>query len=78
MGLRFVIDDHRDKVALYCSTTGYAFGPVLDSEEEAEAFVAYAEEYARQLEWRSDDLRSFTPAQLDEVHKAFMKEQAEA
>lgn len=73
MGLRFVIDEQRSKVALYCSTTGYAFGPVLDSEEEAEAFVDFAEKYARELEWEHDDPRSFTPAQLDEVHRRFVE-----
>lgn len=30
-------------VALYCSATGVAFGPVFDSEDDAEAFLAWVE-----------------------------------
>ena len=45
MGVRLIVDSRRDtdRVALFCSTSGWAFGPVFDSETEAEAFLDYCD-----------------------------------
>lgn len=47
-----------NKVALFDSTSGFAFGPVFDDETEAEAFLDFAE---RNLE---GDIRGASDADL--------------
>jgi hypothetical protein len=42
MSIRITSEEH--KVALFDSTTGEAFGPVFDSEQEAEEFVDFVNE----------------------------------
>jgi hypothetical protein len=77
MGIRFVIDEPRRKVALFDSTSGFAFGPVLEDEDEAEAFVDFAEIYAAGLGWEQHDPRAFTSRQLEDVYAAFLESNRE-
>jgi len=53
MGVRIIAGD--DYAALYCSTTMFAFGPVLNDAEEAEGF----------LEWLPSDARSYSEPELE-------------
>ena len=66
MGIRLTTQE--DKVALFCSTSGFAFGPVFDRVGEAEDFLAFAE--AR----LNKDLRIATDQELEEVYASFLKE----
>lgn len=59
MGTHLVVG--KKKVALWCSTSVWAFGPVFDSEEEAEDFLAFC----------SGDPRGWDDATLRRVHRAW-------
>lgn len=48
-------------VALFDSVSGWAFGPVFHSEDEAEDFLEFTS--------NSPDLRTLTDAQLEELYK---------
>lgn len=42
MGVRLIVGSYEgDKVAMFDSVSGFAFGPVLDDEDEAESFLAH-------------------------------------
>ena len=64
MGLR--LTSMEQKVALFDSTSGFAFGPVFDTELEAEAFVEFAEKRLNR------DLRTVTDREFEEVYAAFL------
>ncbi|HMA74379.1 MAG TPA: hypothetical protein VKP67_23250 [Xanthobacteraceae bacterium] len=53
MGVRIIADENY--AALYCSTTMFAFGPVMTDYEEAEGF----------LEWLPSDARSYSEPELE-------------
>lgn len=54
MGVRILADGETDEAVLYCSTSGWAFGPIFPSREAAELF----------LNVYDADPRSFTDAEL--------------
>lgn len=56
MGCRTLVSKGGD-CCFYCSTTMFAFGPVFESEEEAEAF----------REFLDKDPRFYTDNELDEL-----------
>lgn len=64
MGVRNTMTE--GKVALFDSVTGVAFGPVFDTEEEAERFVAYVAEHVE-----DGDVRSVQEADLMNLYDAF-------
>lgn len=59
MGVRYVIGEYdgtRPAVVMVCSTSGTAFGPLLESVEEAERLQAYAlARLARPVRFLQDD-----------------------
>jgi hypothetical protein len=71
MGLRILVGCEQgtdaESAVLFCSTSGVAFGPLMDSEEEAEAFIAYCNE-------RGGDPRKFPIDTLMDMWAAFAKE----
>ena len=66
MGLRLCHEPKANVVALYCSTSGFAFGHVFEGdycEEEAEDFLEWCEaEYGI---GREGDPRSWTAAEME-------------
>jgi len=60
--------DLPQKAALFCNTTGWAFGPTFGSYEEAEDFLAFA---YRVLEF---DPRRAPEAELEELHTTWLKQ----
>jgi hypothetical protein len=52
-------------VALYDSVSGYAFGEVFTNADDAESFLAYANEH------ESRDLRILSAADLEKLRKAW-------
>jgi hypothetical protein len=74
-------------VALYDSTTGLAFGPIFDSDEDAIEFLEWLEKGERE-EWafeRGDDMllvkadaRIYRPDELDELKLIWSKERENA
>lgn len=63
MGVR-IIDDGDGKAAFYCSTTMWAFGPVMKDADEAEAF----------LNWLPTDPRKMTDSDLEARYYDFCGE----
>lgn len=72
MSVRLVIDEYRGKVALYDSVSGFAFGPVLDSEEEAETFLKLVEEET------GTDPRALSDKTMERLFADFQKEREPA
>ena len=71
MGCRILIgheqgDDH-DKAVLFCSTSMWAFGPVFESEEQAERFLKFC----------PVDPRKYTNGELVMMWSEFLKEEPE-
>ena len=64
MGCR-ILEDKENGAVFYCSTTGWAFGPVMDDEEEAEEF----------MNWLHGDPRSYTEKDLLNAYAKFRTEQ---
>lgn len=64
MGIR--ITSTESKTAIYDSVSGFAFGPVFDSDLEAEEFIEFAEKRLNK------DLRTATDRELEEVYSAFL------
>jgi len=56
MSVRIITDKDSGDQVLYCSTTDFAFGPIIDSEYDAEYF----------LEWLSVDARKYTDDELSD------------
>ena len=58
MGIRNTAND--EKIALFDSVTGLAFGPVFDTETECDEFLAWCEEHGvtdkQSLIWSADKL----------------------
>lgn len=59
-----VLSDKHGQSAFYCSTTDWAFGPVMESEEVADAFLKYLE---------PTDPRVLTDADLRKRYNDFME-----
>lgn len=57
------------KVALFDSVSGFAFGPVFDSDEEIDAFLDYAREHEPR------DLRALTDRQLTALYETWVREE---
>lgn len=69
MGVRLIADPNggNDSVAMYDSVSGFAFGPVFASEEDAEDFIEYARrEYDR-------DVRQLPDEALKRLHESWSK-----
>jgi hypothetical protein len=65
MGVRILHDDAGEMSALYCSTTGVAFGPVIEeSQDEAGDHHDSVERAEAFLRWLPADARTYTDAQL--------------
>ena len=64
MGVRILHNQDDDYCCFYCSCTMWAFGPIMYSYEEAEAF----EEYLKV------DARRFTEKELESKYYDFRKE----
>lgn len=69
MGCRIIVghQESRDGVeaaVLYCSTTGVCFGPVMESEEDAQAFIEYLPE----------DPRSYSQGDLMAKYSEFLRQ----
>jgi len=64
MGVR--ITSQEDKVALFDSVTGHAFGPVFDSEWEAEEFTDWFQRRVEDGTYQAQtDLRQYRGSDLD-------------
>ena len=61
MGVRILEDRDAEYCCLYCSTSMWAFGPVMYSYEEAEQF----------LEWLGEDPRHLTERELESKYYDF-------
>jgi hypothetical protein len=75
VGIRLIIGDgtgDSDRVALYDSVSGWAFGPIFTCEEDAEAFL----EFAKTKDDR--DLRRLTDNELAEIHSQFIDQREPA
>ena len=71
-------------VAMYDSTAGVAFGPVLGDRWEADAWMEWfaeggAQAFAASQGWRprgdATDPRTFSPTQLEQLHAHWSREQ---
>ena len=58
------------KVAWFCSTTGLAFGPVFEDDDEAEAFLEHLEAVGER------DPRHIPAVDLAQLHEEWIKERA--
>lgn len=71
MGCRILVGceqgTERESAVLFCSTSGIAFGPLMQSEEEAEAFIAYCGQHG-------GDPRKFSSKELMDLWDQFFKE----
>lgn len=70
MGVRMIVSERAgstDRVALYDSTSGWAFGPVFSDEETAQAF----------LDSLPNDARSYSTFDLGQLYSAFVDSQNE-
>lgn len=61
MGIGII--EGRAGAVLYCNTSMWAFGPVFESEEQAQSF----------LHWLGDDPRSLDECELDEKHRDWLR-----
>lgn len=59
-----ILEGKEGKAAFYCSTTDWAFGPLFDSVEEAEAF----------LQWLPVDPRKLKDSELEAKHADFRRQ----
>lgn len=63
MGVRIMTGaNESDGAVLYCSTSMWAFGPIFEDAESAQAF----------LEWLGTDPRLLTDSQLERKHSEWM------
>ena len=65
MGCRILSGD--DGAVMYCSTTGWCFGPVFDTAEAAEDFV-------KMLDDKGVDPRKLTLCELDKEHIRWLRD----
>lgn len=67
MGVR-ITTQYIEKVALYDSVSGFAFGPTFASEDEAEAFLAFARDHEKR------DLRVLNDNELEALYSAWLNQ----
>lgn len=65
MGVHILHDKETDYCCLYCSTSMWAFGNIMYSYEEAEAFLEYL---------GKKDARKFTDKELENKYYDFRKD----
>lgn len=69
------------RAVLYCSTTGWAFGPVFRSSDEAERFLTWLRETPNQektlLGLSKSDPRSYDEPVLERLYWNFRTEKGE-
>ena len=65
MGVRILHDNKNDYCCLYCSTSMWAFGPIMYSPDEAEAFLEYL---------GKKDARWFTDKELESKYYDFRRD----
>lgn len=65
MGCR-ILESREDGAVLYCSTTMWAFGPIFESGEAAEAF----------LKWLGFDPRSLSNKDLESNYTRWLEEKS--
>lgn len=74
MSVRLIVDERAnagsDRVAMYDSVSGWAFGPVMDGEETADAFLAFCNQ-------RHGDPRSLTDVELGGAWSDFNRERGD-
>ena len=66
MGVRLIVASPRsgsDRVAMYDSVTGWAFGPIFSSPEEADSFLDFLE----------NDARTYSDRDLQEQYHRWLK-----
>lgn len=71
MGVRITADE--GVVALFDSTSGFAFGPTMQDSDEAEAFLRFAER-----ETDGKDPRDMTDKEIGDLHARFRDEEWDA
>lgn len=72
MGVRILYDPEAEMAALYCSTTGIAFGQVFY--ETGDPHYISARDMADQfIQWLPQDARRYSDTQLAEKHAEFVE-----
>jgi hypothetical protein len=66
MGVRIT----HDCVTLYCSTSGWAFGPVFEDADQAEAFLKWSKKHV------SRDLRMLSDEELEKEYHNWLRSDA--
>jgi len=78
MGCRILAEKHDGRAVLYCSTTGWAFGPVFSSYEEAERFLTWLRETPNEertiIGLSKSDPRSYEESVLERLYSKFCGE----
>jgi len=68
MSVRIAYDTGSDVACLYCSTTGWAFGPVFSCRDDAEDFLAWLEAGELAGALVSRDPRRYRDQELARLH----------
>jgi len=68
MGVRVLYDRNDRMAALYCSTTGKAFGPIFHDRDITDA-IELAENF---LQWLEKDARKYSDSELMDEYNRFM------
>lgn len=68
MGVRFTTNE--GVTALFDSVSGWAFGPVFEDSEQSQDFLDFHE---KTDDRHADDLRSYTIADLESLHKEWLQ-----
>jgi hypothetical protein len=75
MGCRILVGQEQgtdtESAVMFDSVSGFAFGPLMDSEDEAELFIQHCRED------HGKDPRSFSDAELSEIWANFAKQRCE-
>jgi hypothetical protein len=71
MGVRILRDQEADVAVLYCSTSDWAFGPVVGEKHEREA----DERLQSFLEWHAGDVRLLSEADLSAAWQAWQAQE---
>ena len=66
MGVRILQDTKNRQSCLYCSTSGWAFGPVFGDEDEAAEFIQWYERHF-------GDPRKHSNKEIEVHHSAWLK-----
>lgn len=64
MSIRILESTNDNQACFYCSTSGWAFGPVMGSAEEANAF----------LDWIPGDPRTYSDSDLEQKYSEFVRQ----